>query len=290
MLIGVRADLQTWNSKDTNATMPTNATHGSRGHKCREENRSPAVPMRGWQGNGRVCRPVLPIFGGCWAAQAGNVCTPSWGRSSRSTTTTAMGSANPFTPGRSIRATGSRASGGARSATAVRYHDRHVAWQRLDMVVDGTVIVENKATESSRPPPGRNSSAISGLPGFGVGVLLHFGPAPRFYRFIDFPKRSAGPIRHHSSNSCSRPLGSPRRQGPDRLHDRFALRGRQCRQSATSPNSGTGPLSGGVVHLASSRARRRCLARSRERCAKHDDRQRHGFGLSRNGEAARAPP
>ena len=54
MLIGVRADLQTWNSKDTNAKLPpTNATHGSRGHKCREENRViSAEPHTGWQGNG----------------------------------------------------------------------------------------------------------------------------------------------------------------------------------------------------------------------------------------------
>ena len=98
-------------------------------------------------------------------------------------------------------------------AVAVRYHDRHVAWQRLDMVVDGTVIVENKATEKLSPAARPQLISYLRASPFQVGVLLHFGPAPRFYRFIDFPKRSAGPIRHHSSNSCSRPLGSPRPQG-----------------------------------------------------------------------------
>ena len=43
----------------------------------------------------------------------------------------------------------------------VKYKGRHVSWQRLDMVVDGKVIVENKARE---------------------------GPSPKFHRFIDFPK------------------------------------------------------------------------------------------------------
>src|SRR6266480_801435 len=32
-------------------------------------------------------------------------------------------------------------------AIRVEYKGRHVAWQRLDMVVDNRVIVENKATE-----------------------------------------------------------------------------------------------------------------------------------------------
>jgi len=69
---------------------------------------------------------------------------------------------------------------------AVSYKGRHGGWQRLDLVVDGAVIVENKATEK----------------------LLHFGPRPKFYRFIDFPKRSRNPIRARSSNSCPRQLGS----------------------------------------------------------------------------------
>lgn len=70
------------------------------------------------------------------------------------------------------------------------YKGRHVSWQRLDMVVDGKVIVENKARE--KLPPTATPQLITYLHAttFEVGVLLHFGPSPKFYRFIDFPKRT----------------------------------------------------------------------------------------------------
>ena len=72
---------------------------------------------------------------------------------------------------------------------AVDYRGRHVGWQRIDMVVDNAVVVENKATE--RLSPAARPQLISYLraTSFQVGVLLHFGPQPRFYRFIDSPKR-----------------------------------------------------------------------------------------------------
>jgi len=73
---------------------------------------------------------------------------------------------------------------------AVDYRGRHVGWQRIDMVVDNAVVVENKATE--RLSPAARPQLISYLRAttFQVGVLLHFGPQPRFSRFIDSPKRS----------------------------------------------------------------------------------------------------
>jgi GxxExxY protein len=70
----------------------------------------------------------------------------------------------------------------------VYYKGKLVARQRLDMVVDDRVIVECKATE-------RPSSARAQLIGylratiFQVGVLLHFGPHPKFYRFVDSIKK-----------------------------------------------------------------------------------------------------
>jgi len=72
----------------------------------------------------------------------------------------------------------------------VDYRGRHVGWQRIDMVVDNAVVVENKATD--RLSPAARPQLISYLRAttFQVGVLLHFGPRPRFYRFIDSPKRS----------------------------------------------------------------------------------------------------
>jgi hypothetical protein len=74
------------------------------------------------------------------------------------------------------------------------------------MVVDRAVIVENKATE--KLPPAARPQLMSYLRAtpFQVGVLLHFGPHPTFYRVIDFPKRSRNLIRARSSNPCPLPL------------------------------------------------------------------------------------
>lgn len=73
---------------------------------------------------------------------------------------------------------------------AVSYKSRHVAWQRLDMVVDGCVIVENKASENLSPHAAPQLISYLRATPFPVGVLLHFGPKPAFRRFIDFPKSS----------------------------------------------------------------------------------------------------
>ncbi len=71
----------------------------------------------------------------------------------------------------------------------VRYKNRHVATQRLDMVIDDKVIVEIKATE--RLAAGDRLQLINYLRAteFEVGLLLHYAPTPRFERFIDHPKK-----------------------------------------------------------------------------------------------------
>jgi len=73
----------------------------------------------------------------------------------------------------------------------VSYKGRHVARQRLDMVVDGRVIVENKATEKLVEVNRVQLITYLKATSFEVGLLLHFGPTPRFERFIDHPKRVA---------------------------------------------------------------------------------------------------
>ena len=80
----------------------------------------------------------------------------------------------------------------------VYYKDKLVARQRLDMVVDDTVIVESKATE--RLPESAKAQLIGYLRAttFQVGVLVHFGPHPKFYRFVDTRKKrhpNPDPIR-----------------------------------------------------------------------------------------------
>lgn len=80
----------------------------------------------------------------------------------------------------------------------VYYKDKLVARQRLDMVVDDRVIVESKATDQL--PACAKAQLIGYLRAtkFQVGVLLHFGPHPKFYRFVDTRKQrqvNPDPIR-----------------------------------------------------------------------------------------------
>jgi GxxExxY protein len=102
----------------------------------------------------------------------------------------------------------------SRVAVAVAYRGRHVAWQRLDLLVDRRVIVEVKATETlSRAASRQIVSYLRATP-YEVGVLLHFGPSPKFYRFVDSRKRPfaalGGPSRSTGSNADSRePFWNP---------------------------------------------------------------------------------
>lgn len=71
----------------------------------------------------------------------------------------------------------------------IRYRNRHVATQRLDMVIDDKVIVELKSTEKVSPHDRLQLINYLRATKFEVGLLLHFGPTPRFERFVDQPKR-----------------------------------------------------------------------------------------------------
>ena len=64
----------------------------------------------------------------------------------------------------------------------VQYKGRHVAGQRLDMVV------ENKAAEKLSRADRMQLISYLRATSFEVGVLLHFGPVPQFARYIDHPK------------------------------------------------------------------------------------------------------
>jgi GxxExxY protein len=77
-------------------------------------------------------------------------------------------------------------------AVDVGYKGRHVAWHRLDMVVDNRVVVEIKATEKLPPYAERQLMNYLRASSFEVGLLLHCGPRPAFHRQIDFPKGPRG--------------------------------------------------------------------------------------------------
>jgi GxxExxY protein len=77
-------------------------------------------------------------------------------------------------------------------AVSVCYKGRHVAWQRLDMVVDNRVIIEIKATEKLPAFASRQLINYLHVTPFRLGLLLHFGPEAKFYRFVDSRKRTFG--------------------------------------------------------------------------------------------------
>jgi GxxExxY protein len=114
----------------------------------------------------------------------------------------------------------------------VYYKDNLVARQRLDMVVDDRVIVECKATERLPPSSGPQLIGYLRATTFQVGVLLHFGPHPKFYRFVDSKKKIDTMLDRLGSVSAIRPknLGPPKR---DEVVLRYRMAGRQqCRTVA----------------------------------------------------------
>ena len=94
-------------------------------------------------------------------------------------------------------------------AIPVSYEGRHVAWQRIDRVVDNAVIVEIKATEKLSPADKPQLITYLRASRYQVGVLLHFGPAAKFYRVIDYPKRRGLSVAGVSSNSSISPNSCP---------------------------------------------------------------------------------
>lgn len=73
---------------------------------------------------------------------------------------------------------------------AVYYKGKLVARQRIDMVVDDRVLVECKATERLHPSAAPQLIGYLRATTYQVGVLLHFGPHPKFYRYVDSRKKS----------------------------------------------------------------------------------------------------
>jgi GxxExxY protein len=87
-------------------------------------------------------------------------------------------------------------------AVSVEYNGTHVAWQRLDLVVDNRIVVEVKATELMPRYAERQLISYLKATRFEVGVLLHFGDRAAFRRYIDSPKRNKRAARENLSNSC----------------------------------------------------------------------------------------
>lgn len=76
----------------------------------------------------------------------------------------------------------------------VFYKGEEVARQRLDMVVDSKLIVETKSTTVLHEGAVRQVANYLRATNIEVGLLLHFGPHPRFYRVIASDAAMRGPI------------------------------------------------------------------------------------------------
>ena len=69
-------------------------------------------------------------------------------------------------------------------AVRVMYKGEELGFQRLDMVVDDLVIVEAKSTHALDKSAARQLYNYLHATNLEVGLLLHFGPTPRFHRVV----------------------------------------------------------------------------------------------------------
>jgi len=73
---------------------------------------------------------------------------------------------------------------GREVSVPVLYKGDEVARQRLDMIVDGKLIVETKSTRVLHEGAERQVANYLRATSLELGLLLHFGPQPKFYRVI----------------------------------------------------------------------------------------------------------
>ena len=83
---------------------------------------------------------------------------------------------------RELRARGHRV---ARELTVrVMYKGEELGLQRLDMVVDDLIVIEGKATFVLDKSAPRQVYSYLRATNLEVGLLLHFGPQPKFHRVL----------------------------------------------------------------------------------------------------------
>lgn len=90
---------------------------------------------------------------------------------------------------RELRARGHEV--GREVVVMVFYKDHELTNQRIDMIVDRRLIVEIKAVERLPPAAHRQIQSYLHSTLLQVGLLLHFGPRPKFYRFVSTSRRKS---------------------------------------------------------------------------------------------------
>ena len=86
-------------------------------------------------------------------------------------------------------------------AVPVIYDGEEIAFQRIDMLVDGRLVIEIKSTELLSAAAKRQLFNYLCGTGLSVGLLLHFGPEPRFYRLVHTARTTHSPDSLHSRSS-----------------------------------------------------------------------------------------
>lgn len=85
----------------------------------------------------------------------------------------------------------------------VMYKGEAIGVQRLDMVVDGKLVVEAKASVILHPSALRQLYNYLRATDLEIGLLLHFGLEPQFHRLVNSYRKSAS-IRHDPRHPHSR--------------------------------------------------------------------------------------
>ena len=66
----------------------------------------------------------------------------------------------------------------------VRYKGEELGTQRLDMVIDDTLVIETKSTFDLHKAAKRQLYSYLRATSLEIGLLLHFGPEPHFHRVV----------------------------------------------------------------------------------------------------------
>ena len=92
---------------------------------------------------------------------------------------------------------------------SVMYKGEELGKQRLDMVVDDCIVIEVKSTYDLPKSATRQLFNYLRATDLKVGLLLHFGPDPRFFRLSrPEPRTRAIEVSSHTDGQASRTEGS----------------------------------------------------------------------------------
>lgn len=82
---------------------------------------------------------------------------------------------------------------GREVGVCITYKGEDLTFQRLDMIVDDTLVVEIKSSYELHAAARRQVFNYLRAMNLEVGLLLHFGPEPKFYRLISTNRKQYPP-------------------------------------------------------------------------------------------------